>query len=156
MEGRESFFGKILKRFKDRFTSKEIERSKQSGLEILDDIIPSGSSFEKFREIYNQLEYGGSLLDIINETKKHSSGPLGLDAIEGVRGILSEEDECLIVGARTRDEIVIGQVRGFFRTETGVEGIATLVRRTGAKKPVMWMVTPGGKANEYSFRFGYM
>lgn len=156
MEGKESFFGKMFKQIKDRFGSKKIERSKQAALEILDDIIPASSSVQEFKDIYSQLEHGGTLADVVSETKKYASEPLMPDQVGEVKGVLSEEDQCLTIGAEHKDgEIYVGQVRGFFRTETGAEGIAALVRRSKGTKPVMWMVASGPEADEYSFRFGY-
>src|SRR3972149_10903829 len=122
--------------------SEKNERSGRSGLQILEEIIPSNSSIKDFRDRYNELDHKGTLSDIILEAKKLSPKPLMLDRIggEGVTGLLSDEDECLIIGAEKEGKLTIGIVHGYFRTESGAEGIAALVRESGAAKPKMWMV----------------
>lgn len=156
MERKGSIFGKLFGQIKDRFGSKKSERSGQPEFKILDGIISPNSSAEEFEEIYNQLEYKGTLTDIINEVKKHTIEPLEMGYTAATEGILSKEGLYLTIGAEHKDgEIYVGQVCGFFKVETGAEAIATLVRRSEGTVPVMFMIAPGPEADEYSFRFGY-
>lgn len=160
MEGKESFFKRIINRFRKRLEQpvpSRTEGSKRSGLRILDDIIPPNSKVEDFREVYNQLGHQGTLSDIVLEIKKLSSEPIPVERIGGeLTGLLSEEDECLTLGAKKDGGFIVGVVQGYF-IEYGIEWVAALVRESDSEKPKMWMVpSKGSEADEYSFRFGYM